>query len=109
MFERVVAAVELVEPSAPPRGSNGARTALRRRGPALACPRGRTLAARGSGPLATSMEAAAGPGEKEAAERLKLTSRQIADAGINVSSEVRVSCTGRVAVEIAEEVTTLGR
>lgn len=62
----------------------------------------------GSGPLASSVGAAASEGEKQAADRLAKASEQVTDAGITATSEIRVSLPGRVAAEIVEEATTWG-
>ena len=57
----------------------------------------------GAGPLATSVEAAGSEAQKEAVDHVAAVSKQIADAGISATSEVRISLPGRVAVEIVEE------
>lgn len=109
MFERVVAAVDWSEQSE--RALQAATELARISGGEVRLVHVHEverLPPHGSGPLATSMEAAAGPGENEAAERLRLASQNIADSGIKVSSEVRVSLSGRVALEIAEEATAWG-
>jgi len=57
----------------------------------------------GAGPLKGSVEAAMSDSQREAVERLTKTTKQVTDAGITATGEVRISLPGRVAAEIVEE------
>jgi len=109
MFERVIVAIDWSEQSE--RAVEAAKELARLSGGEvrlLHVHEVERLPPHGAGPLATTVGAVASQAQQEAAERVVEASKQITDAGITATCEVRVSLAGRVAAEIVEEATTWG-
>jgi nucleotide-binding universal stress UspA family protein len=109
MYERVAVAIDWSEPSE--RALEAAKGLARLSGGEvrlLHVHEVERLPPHGPGPLASAFGAAASPSQNEAAERLAQAAKQISDAGIKTSSEMRISLPGRVAAEIVEEATAWG-